>query len=70
MAPIHNRMPVVLSPDAWRHWLGEDEAGAEDLLALLRPYPADLMRTFPVETRVGNVRNNDSALLDPVALAA
>jgi putative SOS response-associated peptidase YedK len=69
VAPIHNRMPVILAPKAWRQWLGEDKATADDLLALLRPYSADLMRAYPVGQRVGSVKNNDASLLDPVSLA-
>jgi putative SOS response-associated peptidase YedK len=34
LAPIHNRMPVILPRDAWRRWLGEDEADVEDLLGI------------------------------------
>ena len=30
---------------------------------LLRPYPAEKMRAWPVDNRVGNVRNNDPLLL-------
>ena len=37
---------------------------------ILRPYPAELMRSYPVDARVGNVRNNDPSLFDPVAIAA
>jgi hypothetical protein len=37
---------------------------------VLRPYPAGLMRAYPVKVRVGNVRNNDAALLDEISLAA
>ena len=37
---------------------------------ILRPYPAELMRCYPVDARVGNVRNNDPSLFDPVAIAA
>jgi putative SOS response-associated peptidase YedK len=65
VAPIHHRMPVILPRKAWRSWLGEDRAGAEELLALLCPYPAAAMRAHPVSLRVGNVRNNDPALLEP-----
>jgi putative SOS response-associated peptidase YedK len=66
-APIHNRMPVILPRAAWRRWLGEEGAEADDLLRLLQPYPADLMRAYPVASRVGNVRNNDPDLLAPLA---
>src|SRR3954451_5532274 len=70
VAPIHNRMPVILPSAHWRAWLGEEPAPAEELQALLQPYPADLMRAYPVDMRVGNVRNNDAALIEPVALAS
>jgi putative SOS response-associated peptidase YedK len=63
-------MPVVLPRDAWPVWLGEHELADDEVLGLLRPYAADLMRAFTVGTRVGNVRNNDPTLLDPVTLAA
>src|SRR5579863_3136913 len=36
-APIHDRMPVILAPEVWRLWLGEEEASREELLALLAP---------------------------------
>ena len=45
--PIHDRMPVILPPSAWPTWLGETDATPEELLALLRPYPAELMRAYP-----------------------
>ena len=46
VAPIHIRMPVIVPREAWRRWLGEEEAGADELLAPLWPYPADLMRAY------------------------
>jgi putative SOS response-associated peptidase YedK len=36
--------------------------------ALLAPYSAGGMVMWPVDKRVGNVRNNDPALIEPVAL--
>ena len=70
LAPIHDRMPVILPREAWRVWLGEDRADTEELVDLLQPFPAELMRAYPVGQRVGNVRNNDPTLLDPHGLAA
>jgi putative SOS response-associated peptidase YedK len=63
---IHDRMPVILAPKAWPMWLGEDAAEAEDLKALLRPYPAEDMTCWPVSPRVGNVNNNDPSLIEPL----
>jgi putative SOS response-associated peptidase YedK len=68
---IHNRMPAILSREKWVTWLGERDADADELRwMILRQYPAERMRAYPVDPRVGNVRNNDPMLLDPVSLAA
>ncbi len=66
-AELHNRMPVVLTPDAWPLWLGETPADPRPPRALLAPYPAERMTCWPVSPRVGNVKNNDPSLVDPIA---
>ncbi|HXI85818.1 MAG TPA: SOS response-associated peptidase [Parvularculaceae bacterium] len=40
--PIAERMPVVIAPQDWGKWLGEDEASPEELKRLLVPYGAPL----------------------------
>jgi putative SOS response-associated peptidase YedK len=70
MAQIHNRMPVILAPDCWATWLGETAATAEELLALCRPFPSDRMISWAVSARVGNVKNTDAALVEPLPEAA
>jgi len=40
-AELHNRMPVVLKPETWPVWLGEEPAVASALKALLTPFPSD-----------------------------
>jgi len=62
-------MPVILEARAWPAWLGEQPADVPDLKALLAPYPSEDMIAWPVSTRIGNVRNNDSSLIEPVATA-
>ena len=70
-AAIHDRMPAVLPREKWATRPGEREADADELRwMILRPYPAALMRAYPVGTRVGNVRNNDAGLLDEISIAA
>jgi putative SOS response-associated peptidase YedK len=70
-APIHDRMPVILPREKWATWLGERQADPDELRwMILRPYPAAQMRAYPVGLRVGNVRNNDRALLDEIDVAA
>jgi putative SOS response-associated peptidase YedK len=62
-------MPVILGPDVWPEWLGEEPANPARLKAVLEPYPAEEMACWPVSTRVGNVKNNDASLIEPVAPA-
>lgn len=66
MAPIHNRMPVILRKDEEEAWLNPDETEADRLLPLLRPYPPELMEAVPVSRAVNNVRNDGPALRQPV----
>jgi len=49
-------MPVVLKPEVWPQWLGEEPADEAHLKALLAPYPSNGMVCWPVSPRVGNVR--------------
>jgi putative SOS response-associated peptidase YedK len=55
-------MPVILERGDYSRWMeaGEPERPPIDLL---RPYPAEKMRSWPVGERVGNVRNDDPELL-------
>ena len=64
MAVLHERMPVILQQEDWPAWLGETPA---DPVALLRPLPEGLLKLWPVDKRVGNVRNDGPDLLQPVA---
>jgi putative SOS response-associated peptidase YedK len=63
-------MPVILGRENWPAWLGEVDVPQDELLGMLRPYPARLMRAYRVDRRVGNVRNNDPALLGEIATTA
>jgi putative SOS response-associated peptidase YedK len=67
LAPLHERMPVVLERADWPLWLGEIPAEPAALKAVLRPCPSEILTLWPVSPRVGNVRNNDPALLAPLA---
>jgi putative SOS response-associated peptidase YedK len=52
-AKLHNRMPVVLGPEMWSVWLGEEPADARQLKILLAPYPLEEMTCRPVSKRGG-----------------
>jgi putative SOS response-associated peptidase YedK len=62
MAPIHNRMPVILSKDARDRWL-ERQANLAELQSLLTPFPADQMEAYPVSTLVNSPRNDTPDVL-------
>jgi putative SOS response-associated peptidase YedK len=62
---IHTRMPVIIAPNDYKRWMEPGEP-AHLPVDLLRPYLAEEMAAWPVNARVGNIRNNDPALVDPV----
>jgi len=59
-------LPVILPPETWSMWLGESEpAEADQLKSLLVPYTGKMV-AWPVSQRVGNVKNNDASLIEPI----
>ena len=53
---IHDRMPVILPPDAYDRWLANIEPDPRDLLV---PFPSELMKIWPISTRVNKPENDD-----------
>ena len=66
VAKIHNRMPVILAPEAYDVWLDPGEKGPEELDPWLGPYPAAQMMAFAVSTFVNNPRNDAPDCIMPV----
>jgi putative SOS response-associated peptidase YedK len=60
---IHDRMPVILPPDAYDRWLANIEPDPRDLLV---QFPSERMKIWPISTRVNKPENNDPSLLEPV----
>jgi putative SOS response-associated peptidase YedK len=65
LAPIHDRMPVILDPTDWDAWLHE-ETPIEDLRPLLVPAPEGTLEAYPVSPAVNNVRSDGPELLAPL----
>jgi putative SOS response-associated peptidase YedK len=65
LAPIHDRMPVILVPGDVAAWLNT-AAPPEAALALLRPCPAGVLVAYPVSTRVNKVANDDPGVIAPL----
>lgn len=62
MAPIHDRMPVVLPADAETTWL---EASPDRRRELCRPYPDDDLDAYEISTRVNDPSNDVPAVIQP-----
>ena len=65
MSSIHDRMPAILNPEQERLWI-DNALSATEAISLIEPYPSKLMHAYKVSPRVGNVRNNDAQLIDPI----
>ena len=63
MAPIHDRMPVIIPFERYARWL---DLADESVFDLLVPYPAEEMVAYPVSTRVNTPKNDDPALIEPL----
>ena len=67
MREIHNRMPVILAPDDHAAWLDPGNQATAKLKELLKPCPAGMMAAHAVSLRVNTPKNDEPALLEPVA---
>jgi putative SOS response-associated peptidase YedK len=57
MAEIHDRMPALLEPETWDHWLDPELHDTEELQHLLVPAPDGLLVMREVSRQVNNVAN-------------
>ena len=67
MEPIHNRMPVILERQYEEPWLDPSINDVNLLYSFLKPYDETQMKSYPVSTRVNNVRNNQPDLIEPIS---
>jgi putative SOS response-associated peptidase YedK len=65
VAEIHDRMPLILAADHQR-WLSDEP----DPQYLMRSFPAQPMRMWPISTRVNKPENDDPSILQPIELSA
>ena len=62
MKPIHNRMPVMLTPENERMWISDEPL--EGVMHLLQPYNEKEMNAYPVSSRVNSPKNNEASLIE------
>lgn len=67
VSPIHDRMPVFLSPEHWDEWLDPTNRDTESLSSILVPAPESLLTADRVSTAVNNVRNKGPELIETVS---
>jgi putative SOS response-associated peptidase YedK len=67
MSDVHDRMPVILSPDSYDLWLDPGFGNVADLTDLLKPY-SGTMRRYLVSARVNSVANDDPLCAESVTL--
>ncbi|MCO5178240.1 MAG: SOS response-associated peptidase, partial [Thermomicrobiales bacterium] len=58
---LHDRMPLMVPRERWDEWLLGDDPGD-----LLHPPADDLLTWHPVDSAVGNPRNENEHLIDPL----
>jgi putative SOS response-associated peptidase YedK len=61
---VHDRMPVILPPEAYAAWL-DPQATPEELTELLRPAKTDVLVARPVSRRVNSPANDDEGCVGP-----
>jgi putative SOS response-associated peptidase YedK len=66
MAPIHDRMPVILRQDDEMRWLSRDVLTADEVKRILAPYPAEGMEAYPVSDRVSSPGADDERVIERV----
>ena len=64
IAPIHDRMPVMLEPAEEADWLAAEDH--ESLLTQLDPYPDEITRAYPISTAVNDPSNDSPDVIEPV----
>jgi putative SOS response-associated peptidase YedK len=66
VADVHDRMPVIIPPEAHAEWLDPRNDSTDRLARLLGPWPAPGLHARPVSRRVNDARNQGADLVEEV----
>ena len=66
LRPVHDRMPLILSPADIPRWLDPEVRLYAELAPLLEPFPSDAVELVPVSPRVNRIENDDDACVEPL----
>lgn len=64
--PLHDRMPAILTKEAWDDWLDPANHDVDSLRGLLRPPPSEGLLAYPVSRLVNNADNDGPELTPPI----
>jgi len=67
MAPIHNRMPVIIKESGYDVWLDPRVQEPKLLQAYLEPFPSEELEAYPVSTFVNKPENDTPDCLKPLS---
>jgi putative SOS response-associated peptidase YedK len=66
LAPLHDRMPVVIPPEAFDLWLDGMRVDEVTATALIAPAPEDLFEAYEISTAVNRTANDSPAVIAPL----
>jgi putative SOS response-associated peptidase YedK len=66
LAPLHDRMPVVIEPQAFDLWLDCAKVDADTATALIVPAPETLFEAYEISTLVNRTSNDSPAVIAPL----
>jgi putative SOS response-associated peptidase YedK len=67
LAPIHDRMPVVVPPEAYDLWLDCAHVDATTAAAVIAPAPESLFEVYEISAAVNRTANDSASLIEPLA---
>jgi putative SOS response-associated peptidase YedK len=65
LAPVHDRMPVIVAPDAFNLWLDCAKVDDTTAAALIIPAAEALLECYPVSNAVNRAANDSPELIAP-----
>ncbi len=66
VAPLHDRMPVILQPDDCKLWLSHGTHDPDQFIGLYKPLPSNLLDAYKVSDLVNNPRFDGASCILPV----
>jgi putative SOS response-associated peptidase YedK len=68
--PIHDRLPLILERDVWERWLDPDLQDVDELEGMIRVASLGVLHHYPVDPKVGSVKNDDASCIEPIQLGS